>query len=59
MRIEKFGTQYSFKYKPDCGMILNTEFVGKDRQPWLGYGHLQDCLPGQKLSSGPYQPKAF
>ena len=31
-----------------------TAYNQGDEQPWLGYGHLKDYLPGQKLPRGPY-----
>lgn len=54
------------------GITLNTEFDNSflqsrsipkiydnqlsSPQPWLGYGHLQEYLPGQKLPTGPCEP---
>ncbi len=41
-------------------LVLNAEFTyPRDleeelQQPWLGYEHLQEYLPGQDLPSGPY-----
>lgn len=42
-------------YDSVSGMTLNTEFDLSDRQPWLGYGHIQEYLPEKKLPSNPCQ----
>jgi hypothetical protein len=34
------------------GITLNTDFIGKDIQPWLGFGHLKYYLPGRELPTG-------
>ena len=45
---------------PIRSMTINAEFTYSiflkkvKQQPWLGYGHLKDYLPGQELPTGPY-----
>jgi hypothetical protein len=36
------------------GIILGEDFKGGRIQPWRGYGHLQDYLPGETVPTGPY-----
>jgi len=37
-------------------IFLNTENTVQDRQPWLGYGHLQEYLPGQNRPANANRP---
>jgi len=37
-------------------LTVNDESINNYRQPWLGYWHIKDYLPGQKIPSGPETP---